>query len=231
MNQNTAPSVPVLNIRRLYDRFDAPVTIVDCGKKCAPHNPNGKPFCCDICHSVPAAFHQEWNYLKANTNLWHAWRGDECSHDPANPDDLLTETPEHMLLLACLGSDQCQRSFRALSCRQFPFFPYITADDRFIGLAYNWDFEPQCWVISNLGEVTPTFRQEFVSVYDELLAYWPAEFESYAICSEDMRREFANRKRRIPLLHRNGKDYLLSPKNERLTRVNASAFRRFQPYR
>ena len=46
-----------------------------------------------------------------------------------------------------------------------------------------------------------------------------------------MRVAFTARHRRIPLLHRNGQDYLLSPGSERLTRVNAVQFKRFGPYR
>jgi hypothetical protein len=135
-----------------------------------------------------------------------------------------------MLLLACKGPAHCQREFRAVSCRQFPFFPYVTSDYRFIGLAYEWEFEPVCWVISNLGEVTETFRSEFVKVYDGLFATWQEEFESYAIRSEQMRAHFASLKRRIPILHRNGKYYLLSPESERLHRTSPDRLRRFGPY-
>lgn len=222
---------PQLNIRQWYDRFNAPVTDVDCGRMCAPHNPSGKPFCCDICHAVPAVYHQEWAYLEPHTNLWHPWRGDECPGDSGDPDLLRAETPAAMRLLACLGPDRCQRDFRALSCRQFPFFPYVTSDDRFIGLAYEWAFESTCWVISNLARVTQTYRREFVQVYDDLFDLWPDEYESYAILSEQMREHFAAQKRRIPILHRNGGYYLLSPESERLRRVPPEAFRRFGPYR
>jgi hypothetical protein len=222
---------PRLDIRSLYDRFNAPVTEFDCGQKCAPHNPSGKPFCCDICHAVPAAYRQEWDYLRPNTDLWHKWRGDECPEDPVDPAELRAVTPEHMLLLACQGPELCQRPFRALSCRQFPFFPYVTSDYRFIGLAYEWNFEPTCWVISNLGSVTETFRQEFVRVYDELFAQWQEEFDSYALLSEEMRAHFSAKKRRIPLLHRGGGYYLISPDSERIRRVTANQFRRFGPYK
>jgi hypothetical protein len=223
--------VPLINIGTLYERFDAPVTAFDCGKKCAPHNPSGKPFCCDICQAVPVAYHQEWEYLQARTDLWGEWRGDECPQDPGDPEALRAEIPGHMLALACKGPEHCQREFRALSCRQFPFFPYITSDDRFIGLAYEWEFEPVCWVISNLGAVTEAFRREFVRVYDELLAGWEDEFESYAGLSEEMREHFAAQRRRIPILHRNGGYYLLSPTSERLRRVSAERLRRFGVYR
>jgi hypothetical protein len=224
-------SIPQINIRQFYERFNAPVTAFDCGKKCAPHNPSGKPFCCDICQAVPALYDQEWQYLSRSTDLWHPWRGDECSSEPVDPAILLAETPEHMLLAACLGPERCQRNFRAVSCRQFPFFPYITSDDRFLGLAYEWGFEQSCWVISNLGSVTQAYRQEFIQVYDEILALWPEDYDSYANLSAEMREHFAEQKRRIPLLHRNGGYYLLSPSSERLQRVDLAQFRRFGPYR
>ena len=221
---------PTLNIRTLYDRFNAPVAALDCGRKCAPHNPSGKPFCCDICHAVPAVYQQEWLYLQPNTDLWHEWRGDECGKHPEDPAELNEHTPEHMRLLACQGPSRCQRDFRALSCRQFPFFPYIGADLRFLGLAYEWEFEQQCWVISNLGEVTAAYRQEFVRTYDELFAQWPQEFESYVLLSEEARERFAARRRRVPLLHRNGGYYLVSPGSERMQRVAAERLPRFGPY-
>ena len=67
------------DIRALYAGFDTPVTALDCGQMCAPHNPSGKPFCCDICHAVPAAYESEWRALEPVTDLWHVWRGDECA--------------------------------------------------------------------------------------------------------------------------------------------------------
>jgi hypothetical protein len=222
--------VVLVDIRRLYDRFDVPLMPLDCGRMCAPHNPAAKPFCCDICHAVPAAHHTEWAYLQRSTDLWHVWRGDECLEGAGDPAVLQAETPDHMLLLACKGPAHCQRPFRLLSCRQFPFFPYITHDLRFLGLAYEWEFEPICWVISNLGAVSPAYRQEFAQTYDELFASVPAELESYAIRSDEMRLHFAALRRRIPILHRNGGFYLLSSASERLERIAPERLQRFGPY-
>lgn len=223
--------IPRINFRHLYDCFDVPVTEIDCGKMCAPHNPSGKPFCCDICHAVPVAYTNEWKFLEQGTDLWREWRGDKCANDPGDPADLRAQTPAHMLLLACKGPDLCQRPFRSMSCRQFPFIPYISSNDRFLGLAYEWRFEEACWVVSNLSAVTDAFRQAFVRVYDDLLAVWPDEYESYVACSEEMREYFAEKKRRIPLLHRAGGFYLISPESERMARVNPDQFRQFGPYR
>jgi hypothetical protein len=220
------------DIRALYDGFHSPLAEFDCGRKCAPHNPSGKPFCCDICQAVPAAYKSEWDYLEQSTDLWHPWRGDECAE--TSPNDrarLKADTPKEMILLACLGPARCQREFRALSCRQFPFFPYVTSDYRFIGLAYEWHFESKCWVISNLACVTSKYRDEFVRAYDQLFAVFQDEFDHYAYHSELMRVHFGKNKQRFPLLHRNGKDYLLSPASERLRRVDVMSLPRFGVYR
>jgi hypothetical protein len=222
---------PNLDIRSLYDAFDAPVTDFDCGAKCAPFNPNGKPFCCDICHAVPVGYKQEWDYVKTRTSLWHLWRGDECPEDPTDPAELQTETPEHLVLLACRGPEHCERQYRSSSCRQFPFFPYVAEDYRFIGLAYEWEFENVCWVISHLDSVTETYRREFVKFYDDIFCLWPDEFDSYAALSEDMRTAFGKMHRRIPILHRNGGLYLLSPGSERLTRTDFTHLKKIGYYK
>ncbi len=224
------PYLPDLDIPKLYAGFDAPVTEVDCGQQCAVHNPSGLPFCCDICLAVPVAYRQEWAYLQQQGGFWHLWRGDECDNEPCDPEELRAETPDHLCLLACQGVQHCQRNLRATSCRQFPFFPYVTSDYRFIGLAYDWDFETRCWVISHLEQVTSAYRRQFTAFYDALFALWQEDFDSYADLSEDMREHFIAQKRRIPLLHRNGGYYWISPRSERLTRANPAAFRRFGPY-
>lgn len=220
-----------MDIPQFYESFNTPVVPLDCGEKCAPHNPSGKPFCCDICHAVPSAYDQEWGYLQANTDLWHPWRGDECLSHPEDPTNLEAETPASMILLACLGPDHCQREYRAISCRQFPFFPYITGDNAFIGLTYNWALEDSCWVISHLSQVTKAYREEFVLFYDEFFSLWIDVMESYAHRSGQMRAHFLTQKRSIPILHRDGRTYLLRPINERLRRAEADRLPKYGVYR
>jgi hypothetical protein len=225
-----AKILPRLNISDLYNQFNQPVTDFDCGARCASHNPHEVPFCCDICKAVPVAYQQEWKYLQQNTEMWHEWRGDECAEDICDPAILAEEAPDYMVFLACEGAAHCRREFRAMSCRQFPFFPYVTYDYRFVGLAYDWDFEATCWVISHLEAVTSNYRAEFVNIYDQMFALWPEELDSYAMLSEDMRIHFSARNRRIPILHRNGGFYLLSPDSERMQRISPDKLKRFGPY-
>jgi hypothetical protein len=228
--KSTADLQPA-DIRALYYGFSSAIAELDCGGKCVPHNPSGKPFCCDICHAVPAAYKSEWKYLEPNTDLWHKWRGNECEETtPTETARLQADVPEGVVLLACLGPSLCQRDFRALSCRQFPFFPYVTSDYRFIGLPYEWQFEPVCWVISNLRQVTQTYREEFLRTYDRIFALFQEEFEHYAYHSELLRAKFIGRRKRFPLLDRSGSYYLVSPASERLQRVQADRLPRFGPY-
>jgi hypothetical protein len=223
--------IPRIDIRAAYDRFHTPVTSFDCGLKCAPYNPAGKPFCCDICHAVPSAYHQEWAYLKYSTDLWHLWRGDECAANPEDPAILAGETPETMVLLACLGPDHCQREYRSFSCRQFPFFPYITSDYGFLGLAYNWELEDTCWVISHLDQVSATYQREFVEFYDDFFSTWPHELDHYAVRSEQMRKFFIAQNRSITIFHRDGGCFLLRPINARLRSIDPQRLPRYGPYR
>ena len=222
------------DIRALYTGFDSPIAKLNCGKKCAPHNPRGVPFCCDICHAVPAAYTSEWKTLRDTTDLWHAYRGDECNaSDSSKAAEPLADSdlPADMISLACLGADQCQRPNRILSCRAFPFFPYITSDYRSLGLACEWEFESVCWVVSNLDHVTDKYRAEFISTFDFLLATFDEVFESYSIHSAKLRARFGSRKKRFPILHRNGGTYLVSPVNERMQKVQSNQLPRFGHYR
>jgi len=219
-----------MDFPNLYNRFQLPVVPFDCGELCAPHNPNLKPFCCDICHAVPSAYHQEWDFLAANTDLWHPWRGDECIGSHEDPWNLMAETPETMCLVACLGPDKCQRMFRSLSCRQFPFFPYITPDNVFVGLAYNWAFEDTCWVISHLDQVSDDYRVQFVQFYDHFFLKNPGEIRTYAERSFQIRSDFMALKRSIPILHRDGGYYLLRPINQRLRAVEPDRLPLFGVY-
>lgn len=221
---------PTVDIGALYAGFAAPLADLDCGLKCAPHNPRQTPFCCDICQAVPAVYQQEWEYLHQATDMWHIWSGRECTDNPEDPLALRAQTPQAMLLLACTGAAHCQRPLRALSCRQFPFLPYISSDFRFLGLAYDWLFEQTCWVVSNLGAVSAAYRQEFIATFDRLFSLWPAEFNSYLQLSDELRQHYRTLNRRFVLLHRSGDFYRISPTTERRQRISPDHLPAFGPY-
>ena len=230
----TQPGFSHQEIRSFYDKFNAPIAEFDCGSKCAPHNPGGIPFCCDICHAVPTAYQDEWDYLQLNTDLWHEWKADKCGETTEESAEeiarLEAETPENMILAECLGPAKCQRDFRALTCRQFPFFPYIDSQGEFLGLSYYWEYEEACWVISNLRVVTPEYQRQFIAAFEEIFARMPEELETYQYHAEVMRDEFNEKRRAIPLLHRNGFAYKISSHNERMRRIPVEKLGKFGPY-
>jgi hypothetical protein len=215
------------NIPLLYAGFNAPIAEFDCGNRCAPYNENGVPFCCDTRHAVPTALQPEWVYLQENTDLWRPWEAEE----PGETQRLREETPDSHVLIACKGHSLCQRGFRSLTCRAFPFFPYITSQGEFTGISYYWDFEDRCWVISNLIVVSSEYREEFIRTYDMIFKIEPEELENFSRHSEVMRTLFEREKRSIPLLHRDGELYKVSPSSERIRRTSFENLPKFGPYK
>lgn len=221
------PEFQPAEIAALYAGFDAPIAALNCGERCAPYNARGVPFCCDTGHAVPTAYTGEWAYLQANTDLWRPYG----EVDPAAAARLQDQAPPGQVLIACQGAAHCQRGFRSLACRAFPFFPYLTRAGEFTGLSYYWEYEDRCWVISNLQLVSPEYRAQFIAAYDRLFERLPAEVESFRHHSAVMRRVFGRRKRAIPLLHRNGGCYKVSPRTGRMRRVPIASLPKFGPYR
>lgn len=209
----------------LYADFDAPIQAFDCGQKCAPFN-GGVPVCCDTRHSVPTAYPAEWVYLQESTDLWHTWQPD----DPADRDRLAAEAGPDLVLIECRGAAHCQRGFRSIVCRSFPFFPYHDAAGEFLGLACYHDYEDRCWVISNLDRVDDAYREQFVRAYERLFELMPGEQDSFRDHAERLRAEFVAAGRRIPLLHRDGADYLVEPVSGRLERQDARRFSKHGPF-
>jgi hypothetical protein len=229
----SSPLVPApADFADLYSRFQAPIAALDCGSKCAPYNERGVPFCCDTRHAVPTAYPAEWAYLQANTDLWHPFGSGpgEAGQAPAAA-RLQAQAPAGHALIACLGHTQCQRGFRSIVCRAFPFFPYLSRAGEFLGLSYYWEYEDRCWVISNLRAVSPEYRLEFILAYDWLFEHLPEERETFRHHSNVMRQIFGRKRRSIPLLHRNGQAYKVTPRNGRLRRVAVESLPKFGPYR
>jgi len=214
------------DFKNLYANFDAPITAFDCGKKCAPYNEYGVPFCCDTSHAIPTAYLLEWDYLQPNTDLWHLWEGD----DAEDTDELRAQTPAGQLLIACQGHQFCQRDFRSITCRAFPFFPYITKESEFIGLSYYQDYEDRCWVINHLEAVTPEYVREFVAAYDWIFRQIPDELEGFRYHAIIMRRIFGRQKRKIPLLHRDGGAFAIQPKDGTLESIDLAELPKHGPY-
>jgi hypothetical protein len=85
-------------------------------------------------------------------------------------------------------------------------------------------------VISHLEKVTSTYLEEFVQTYEKLFELFPDEIENFRYHSTRMRRLFDRMKRAVPLLHRNGYLYKITPRNGRMRRIPPEKLPRFGPY-
>jgi len=211
--------------RELYEKFQAPISRFDCGSKCAPHN-GGEPVCCSTKHAVPVVDKAEWHLLRARSDLWHRFK----PYDAATR-KIVDELPTTCMAIECKGARHCERDNRTMSCRAFPFFPYIDRAGDFIGLSYYWVFEDRCWVISNLQLVDADFVREFVATYDLLIARDKQEYEGFRDHSVSMRRVFSRWNRAIPLIGRDGGYFKIMPRTGRMLPVDAAKFPTHGPYK
>lgn len=208
----------------ILDTFGASVVDTDCGQKCR-HLNDGIPVCCDTGHAIPIMSKSEWKVLKARTDLWHKFI-------PETPDaeEVISDLDSTCLAVECKGVKFCERDNRSLSCRAFPFFPYIDKDDNLLGLSYYWTFEDRCWVISNMKRVQEPFVQEFIASYESLFEADPGERQVFKDYSATMRRVFSRKKKPIYVIGPDMRYLMIKPKGAGIERVKAGALPKFEPY-
>jgi hypothetical protein len=214
------------DFKELYRGFSLPLGEIDCGERCGPFNDYGVPVCCDINILVPSAFKEEWSYLKASTDLWCPWH-----HPPGlAEEEMELDLQEGQVLLQCQGYQRCQREFRTITCRAFPFFPYRTAAGEFSGLAYYREFREQCWIISNLSQVSQAYKDQFRVTFQELFRLYPEIKEEYSDFSLYMREKSASMGEQLVLLDFSGAVQLIDPVNEKATSCHYHELEAFGPF-
>lgn len=193
----------------LYRDFDMPLCEINCGLKCGPYNDYGVPICCDIHQVIPSAFDLEWRFLKENTDLWQPWSSAD-RYDGKLDDEIL----DGQVLLQCKGYQACQREFRTLTCRAFPFYPYLDSEENFRGLAYYPEFRFDCWIISNLEVVTQSFKSAFQCAFERIFELYPDYRQNYIAYSGYERQKAAEENEMIVLLGFTGDVHLIDPLTE-----------------
>lgn len=189
----------------LYEGFDAPVSRYDCGRKCAPLN-NGEPVCCSTQNAVPVVHKVEFELLKGRTDLWTKFKPYDYSTKK-----IVDELTHDCMAIQCKGVRFCERDNRTLACRGFPFYPYLTRQQEFVGVGTYWVFEDRCWMMSNLEIVDRAFVEQFIATYEAVFVKDPSEFKTYVDFSASARRVFSRWKREIPLLGRDGRLMIVAP--------------------
>ena len=85
-------------------------------------------------------------------------------------------------------------------------------------------------MINHLDVVTPEYVQEFVNAYDWVFKLIPGELENFRYHAIIMRRVFGRQKRTIPLLHRDGGAFIVTPKNGTLKPIDPARLPKYGPY-
>lgn len=212
--------------QKLYLGFSQPLSEIDCGQKCGPHNEYGVPVCCDIDILVPTAFMKEWEYLEGATDLWQQWEGLSTPEG----EELLQEMQPGQVPLECLGHNRCQRDFRTISCRSFPFYPYLDGSGSFVGLAYYSEYLEQCWILSNLSLVSIEYKKQFQMTYDRIFKIYPETHKAYRGYSAYVRNLAESDGNDLILLDFYGLVFRIDPKDETIEELSYMDLETFGPF-
>ena len=214
------------SFKELYQEFSLPLSGIDCGEKCGPYNDYGVPVCCDIEIVVPAAYDLEWEYLKAETELWHLWRGSGS----IGQEELIRDVQPGQQLLQCLGHQSCQRTFRSITCRAFPFYPYLDSTGNLLGLAYYREYRDQCWIISNLSVVKAEYKEQFQRAFEKIFQRYPDTKENFLHFSGYMREQAADASEGLTLLDFAGQVLMVNPISEQVREISFRDLESYGPF-
>jgi hypothetical protein len=219
------PKITKALYERIYAGFQAPVSRYDCGAKCAPHN-GGTPVCCSTDNAVPLVDKWEFGLLRSRSDLWRPYEPTDAAGR-----EIVKDLHKDCRAVECKGAAHCERDNRSMSCRAFPFFPYMTRDDEIVGLAYFWAFEDRCWIVSNLQVVDKKFVRECLASYELLFAHDADERKANREEGAYMRRTFSRWNRLIPLIGREGELLAVEPYTHKIRPARIEEFPRHGPYK
>jgi len=193
MSAEGAASKPCdTNWAALYRRFTAPMCSFDCGSLCAEDN-GGIPACCNNDACAPIIYRDELRWLRSRTNVWRKRpaRTDEDRREDAGIE-------KYIVYATCRGVTQCSRTYRSLTCRFFPFEPYIERSGRFAGLTYVYRCADTCPIIrDDVHQVHQRYVNQSIRVWEAVFDAYPSEHELYQDESRKLRRSFTRKLRPI----------------------------------
>ncbi|MCD4801626.1 MAG: hypothetical protein K8R16_01665 [Anaerolineales bacterium] len=212
--------------KELYQGFSLPLSEIDCGEKCGPFNNYGVPVCCDIELVVPSAYDREWEYLQTETELWHLWQGSGSLEQ----EELIQSIQPGQKLIQCLGHQSCQRSYRSITCRAFPFYPYLDSSGKLLGLAYYREFRDQCWIISNLSVVSTEYKEQFQRTFEKIFQRYSDTKENFLHFSGYMREQVADAGESMIFLDFAGRVFMVNPISEETREISYRDLKNYGPF-
>lgn len=179
-------------VAELHGLLQAPVTAFDCGTLCAPGN-GGVPVCCHAPTILPVLYKAELALLRRRTTMW-------TRHVPQGADAELAQLARPCDVFAvCKGHLQCEREHRDLTCRTFPFEPYLDHRGRLAGLVFCFDLAHLCPLMLGDQRIEPEFLAQCLRMYARLFEFAPEEHAFHLGISRRLRRQFGQRREPIPV--------------------------------
>jgi hypothetical protein len=74
------------------------------------------------------------------------------------------------------------------------------------------------------------YVRQFVATYDHVFEQFPEELKNFRYHSINMRRVFGRQKREIPMVHRDGETFTVTPRDGMLTPVDPATLPKFGDY-
>ncbi|MBN1115372.1 MAG: hypothetical protein JXA66_08530 [Oligoflexia bacterium] len=174
------------DFRYLYNILDANITDFDCGAICALEN-DGVPVCCEVNVVIPILYKNEYKYVNRHCKLWKRFKP-ENAHDKR----LIKDCGYDDIMAICRGHKDCNRNYRSMVCRTFPFYPFIEKNGNFLGLTYNYDFENKCILVGHPGMVNPVYIKQSLKAWNYVFDKDEAEYDAHY----DLSRVIENKRRR-----------------------------------
>ncbi|MFQ6092509.1 MAG: hypothetical protein ACE5OR_07500 [bacterium] len=181
----------------IYRHYDSTPLRYDCGRLCAPKN-EGIPSCCDTVRLIPVMYKREFKYLQKRTGLWKRFRP-KTKHEKR----LVAETDKGTVFGKCLGPERCDRRYRSISCRIFPFEPYLDLEGNLLGLVYNYRLGNKCPLVDKPQLISKKFVSDQIKMWKYIFKKEPSERDVYRDESIQVRRYLSRKKKPI---------YIFTPK-------------------
>jgi hypothetical protein len=161
-------------LKRFYRLLSVRMTDFDCGRKCAPKN-DGVPYCCDREQVTPVLFRDEYRWHREQGTFWK-----KMPIKTKRDKKLVEETCTYNVFSVCPGVESCRRTLRSLSCRMFPFEPFLDKTGTVTGLVYQDGENERCPLVGkHRRHYNQAYIRNAIRVWQELVDTFPEEKEMY----------------------------------------------------
>ena len=183
---------------RIYKAFMLTAIKDDCGKLCAPDE-DDIPICCNEERALPVLYKSEYDFVIKRTKMWK-----KLKPRTATEKKIVEETDDDNVYVRCRGHKACDRDYRGITCRIFPFYPYLNLDGELLGLCYNYAVDDDCWLVDKPEIVEREYIERTLEFWEFIFERMPEEKELFMEESTNLRRLKSRQKKQVIVMTPNG---------------------------